>query len=595
MKSLQNDKILVKKNIEILMRDQTVLRADLYIPDRSSEAFPCLIQRTPYDKSQVYKKSFPPMMAASKGFAVLVQDTRGRFESDGEFKPYQDDAKDGFDTIEWAAQQPWCNGKVGMYGGSYVGATQLLAATEKPPHLVTIFPTISSSLRFDGWAYSGGAFKLINLLGWTLVMIQHTAKRKGIQLPDSLLNVFKGLDELHHISFSSDSDPEDVFKKTDEVQKIMDQVLRTLPLEDIPIPTELGQYFFERIQHWKDDEYWKQLDITKYYNEISIPMIHLGGWYDMFDRHTIENFKGFSGGSAYQKLVMGPWSHGMFSKNVGEVDFGPNAEWRVKLADLHQRWFEYWLKDMDHSIEQEAPIQIFVMGENCWRNENEWPLKRTEYVKWYLHSSGNANTMNGNGVLSKTHPIIEPEDSFDYNPINPVPSKGGNILPLGMNPGARDQREIEEREDVLVYTSEPLEVNLEITGPLLVKLWASTDAVETDFTAKLIDVHPDGFAQNIQNGIIRTSFRESNRNPRLIKPHEVYEYEINLSATSNLFKEGHRIRIEISSSNFPHYSRNLNTGSEHHLSHNIKVAHQKIYHDWTRPSHIILPVIPRTK
>lgn len=586
--------IVVEKNVDVPMRDGVRLRGDIYFPETPGvNTFPCLVQRTPYDKNEVHKKPFPPMLAASLGFAVFVQDTRGRFASEGKFEPYQNDADDGYDTIEWVAKQPWCTGKVGMYGGSYVGATQFLAATKKPPHLQAIFPVISSSLHFDGWAYHGGVFKLINLVGWTLVMIQHTAKRENIQLSDTLLEVLKGLEELHQISFSNRSNPKEVFEKTEKVEQSMQLLLRTLPLNDFPIPKKGGAYFFDRLHHNKNDAFWSKTDVSSYYGEVDIPIFHFGGWYDMFERHTVENFLGFSEGNSYQRLVMGPWSHGTYQNQIGEIDFGPDANWGDKLNDLHRKWFEYWLKGIDHGLEEEPPVQIFVMGENRWRYEQEFPLKRTQFQAWYFHSNGSANSLEGDGSLSTQLPQDEPVDTFVYNPASPVPTKGGNLLPLGINAGPRDQREIENRKDVLVYSSVPLAEDIEVTGPLIIKLWASTDVIETDFTAKLVDVHPSGYAQNIQGGVVRTSYRKSHSNPSYIEPNKVYLYEINLGYTSNLFKKGHQIRVEISSSNFPYYARNLNNGEEHHKTSIFNSANQSIYHNRNYPSHIILPIIPR--
>ncbi len=589
---LGNDTV-IKRNVEITMRDQVTLRADLYLPRDERCQYPCLIQRTPYNKEEVYKKLFPPEMAAANGYAVLVQDTRGRFASNGEFDLYHNDVLDGYDTVEWAAKQTWCTGKIGMYGGSYGGITQLLAAVSQPPHLITICPAITNSLRYDGYVYEGGVFRLVSYIGWTLMMIQDTAKKNNIELPGSILDVLEGLDELHHISFSRFSDSKVIFEKTNELQKNMQRVLLTLPLENLPIPKKIAAYFFDWLKLWKDGDYWEKYDITQYYKRIKIPMLHIGGWYDLFTKHTLENFQGFSNNVAYQRLVMGPWSHGMYSQKVGELDFGNEAEYRDKLNALHLQWFDYWLKGSAAPIENEPAVQYFVMGENQWRKTTKWPLKETRYIKWYLHSSGKANTLRGNGVLSMEQPSYELPDRFIYNPEKPVPSMGGSILPLGMNPGPRNQKVVEEREDVLVYTSEPLLNDLEITGPLKVILWASTDSVDTDFTAKLVDVHPGGFAQNLQDGIIRTSFRNSYKSPCFIIPNEIYEYEIDLAATSNLFKQGHSIRLEISSSNFPCYSRNLNTGVEHSKGSKMKVANQMVYHNEKHASHVVLPVIPK--
>src|SRR5216683_4458751 len=355
------------------------------------------------------------------------------------------------------------------------------------------------------------------------------------------------------------------------------------------------------LDHPEDDAYWRQLSVRDKAHEINVPIFHVASWYDGFLEGGLHNFSNIrqhgmtSEARAGQRLLVGPWPHlypyDVPTSAVGELDMGPEA--LIRTNDIEQRWFDYWLKGIDTGIKNERPVQIFVMGDNVWREEDEWPLARTKYTPFYLHSGGRANTLNGNGTLSRVPPPSEQRaDSFVYDPDDPVPTIGGSQL--GPNPtGPCDQRPIEARQDVLVYTSEPVREDLEITGPLSVKLFAASTAADTDFTAKLVDVWPNGYAQNLQDGIIRARYRSSSTHPALITANAVYEYTIDLWATSHVIKPGHRIRVEISSSNFPHYDRNLNTGGPLFKEKDFKRATQTVFHDAARPSHIILPLIPR--
>jgi putative CocE/NonD family hydrolase len=295
-----------------------------------------------------------------------------------------------------------------------------------------------------------------------------------------------------------------------------------------------------------------------------------------------------------QKLIMGPWGHlvpyaAPTSNGTGEIDFGPEA--LIELHDMQLRWFDYFLKGVNTGVLDEAPIRLFVMGENRWRDENEWPLARTQYTKVYLHSGGKANSVRGNGQLSFSLPGEEQPDRYTYDPNDPVPTRGGTTLGIAL--GVFDQTKIEERDDVLVYTSEVLTADMEVTGPILLKLFAASSAPDTDFTAKLVDVRPDGYAQNLAEGVMRARFRESLSTPTLITPEQIYEYTIDLWATSHVFKSGHHLRLEVSSSNFPRYDRNPNTGHEFGVDTELRAARQTIFHDNRYPSHLLLPVIPR--
>ncbi len=329
-------------------------------------------------------------------------------------------------------------------------------------------------------------------------------------------------------------------------------------------------------------------------------MYHVTSWYDIFLRGGLTNFCGLrqhamtETARAQQKLLVGPWAHRFpytspSSTDTGDIDFGDNA--RIELHETQLRWFDYWLKGIDTGITEDAPVKLFVMGENVWRNESEWPLARTRYTPYYFHSQGGANSLHGDGQLSSQAPAEEPPDRSVYDPNDPVPTGGGNTLIIPM--GVQDQHPIEARQDVLVYTSEPLAALVEVTGPITVELYAASSAPDTDFTAKLVDVRPDGYAQNLADGIIRARYRLSRSVAALLSPGEVTRFSIDLWATSHVFQPGHRIRVEIASSNFPRFDRNLNTGADQATSTHMQTAEQTVFHDARYPSHILLPIIPR--
>jgi len=572
-------RIVVERDVEAKMRDGTILRADVYRPDVEDE-LPVLLQRTPYGKG--FANPAFALLAAEQGYAVVIQDTRGRWASEGDGYPLVHEMSDGYDSVEWAGHQPWANGKVGMYGGSYVGYTQWTAATTQPPSLKTIIPTITFCDPYDIF-YSRGAFSLGVAASWNLVSTAYMYIHKH------------------------PGDEEERGELLDTLIKLADGMAQgttfeRLPLQDIPLIGREGitTFFYDAMCHPTRDAYWQPLACTP--DRIQVPALHIGGWYDIFCRSTLADFCriGQEGGSESarvdHKVLIGPWLHGPMDGLVGEVDFGVEASSLLVLPDeLQLSWFDYWLKGIDDGIADAAPVRIFVMGENEWRNEYEWPLARTRYTAYYFHSAGAANSLHGDGTISLEKPSDEPVDTFVYDPRNPVPTRGGGLccwLPA-LPPGAYDQREIEARPDVLVYTSPPLDEDLEVTGPIEVHLWAATSAPDTDFAAKLVDVGPCGLARNVQDGIIRARYRASSESAKPIVPGEVYEYVIDLSATSNVFKAGHRLRVEIASSNFPRFDRNPNTGHELGKSTAMRVATQTVLHDAGHPSHILLPVIPR--
>ena len=327
-----------------------------------------------------------------------------------------------------------------------------------------------------------------------------------------------------------------------------------------------------------------------------VPVLNISGWYDDEQVGTPLNFIGVTTKAATpdirsaQRLLIGPWPHAINSSpKLGQLEFGPTAV--IDMNAYWLRWFDHWLKGVDNQLSQEPPVRIFVMGENVWRDEKEWPLARTEWTKYYLHSNGRANTLNGDGTLSTTAPGNEPADNYTSDPAKPVPFiTDPSFAQIG---GPDDYREVEQRPDVLVYTSEPLAADTEICGPLRVHLFAASSARDTDFMAKLIDVWPNGFAQRLNDGMVRARFREGMDKPSLIEPGRGYSYDLDLWNTCQLYKAGHRIRLEISSSAFPKYDRNLNTGDPLGQTTRMQVAQQKIFHDAERASYVILPIIPR--
>ena len=564
------------------MRDGTILFADVYRPDGPGP-FPVLLQRTPYDKNGTLSMPLDPLKATKHGYAVVIQDTRGRYTSGGEFYPFRDDINDGYDTVEWAASQPWSSGKVGMYGSSYNGATQWLAALSRPPHLTAIAPNVTASNFHDGWTYQGGAFELGFNVSWTLNQLT--------------LNNFEKISASKNL-------PQERMQQLIQAADTMDASFRFLPLAEFPhLKDGIASYFYDWLAHPDYDDYWRALCIEENHSSISVPAYNIGGWFDIFLGGTIRNYVGMRQKGATedarrgQKLLIGPWSHtSRGTSSAGTRYFGLAADslfW--DLDGIYFRWFDYWLKGVDNGIVDEPPVRIFVMGDNVWRDELEWPLARAQSVNYYFHSQGKASSLKGNGALDTHPPGDERPDVFLYNPADPVPTRGGPLCcnAYFMSSGVFDQAEIETREDVLVFSTTPLEREVDVTGPITVTLWAATSATDSDFTAKLVDVCEHGCAHNLTDGIIRARYRDSSSAPTLVEPGKAYCYRLDLWATSNVFKRGHRIRVDVSSSNFPRFDRNPNTGRPVSEDANLQPALQAVLHDSQHPSHITLPIMPR--
>jgi uncharacterized protein len=559
--------VTVEHGVAAKMRDGVVLRADIYRP-KTDGKFPVLLERTPYDKRGGVDFGY---RAAALGYVVIIQDVRGRYTSEGEWYPFKHESDDGYDTVEWAAALPYSTGKVGMFGGSYVGATQMLTAIAAPPHLAGIYPVVTASNYHENWTYQGGAFEQWFNESWTSGLAQDTLNRR-------------------------------VAKETNARRWILDLPLTHYPLLDVggdASPHEVAPYFLDWLNHPDYDDYWKQWSIEEHFSKIQVPAYHVGAWYDIFLGGTLRNYLGIKAHGATeaardgQRLLVMIGGHSGGGRKIGEVDFGPQAN--LDLDGLMLRWYDHILKGMDNGIEKEKPVKIFVLGENVWREENQWPPAGAEEARYYLHSGGKANGLEGDGTLSTAIPQFETADRFVYDPENPAPTTGGPLCcdSQHLAPGPRDQRPVEARSDVLVFSTPAFKSDFEVTGTVSVELYASSSAVDTDFTGKLVDVWPNGFAQNLTEGILRARFRNSREKPEFLNPGEVYKLSLDLWSTSNVFKAGHRLRLEISSSNFPRFDRNLNTGEDAgHSTHFVK-ATNAIFHDHEHPSVLVLSVVPR--
>jgi putative CocE/NonD family hydrolase len=545
----------VDRGVDVPMRDGVTLRADVYRPQRAGPV-PAIVLRTPYDRRfpLTPHAALDPERVVEAGLALVVQDVRGVHESDGDFKPFFHESADGYDTVEWTAAQPWCDGAVGMAGRSYCGATQWLAAAERPPALRAIAPVVIGSNFFHGWVYQGGAFQLGFNLFWVHMM-------SGRKRRDSLSMQFEHL-----------------------------------PLKEPPLLDEevAGEFYRDWLSHSTDDAYWQQLAINRRYERTQVPAFIVGGWYDVFLGGTLENFAGLRarGGSEVARtgtrLLIGPWAHGSAYGTYPDQSFAQFEG--VDKIDVEAEQLRFFAAHLAGGAPPEAPpVRLFVMGANRWRDEDGWPLARARDTNFYLRAGGG---------LSAEPPGEEQPDGYVYDPADPAPTRGGQTsLPgkfLQTNSGPLDQSELEQREDVLVYSSEPLDAPLEVTGPLTAVLWAATSAADTDFVVKLCDVTPEGYARILAEGVIRTRFREGYEQPRPITPGEVLDYRVDLMATSNTFLAGHRIRVIVTSSSFPRFDRNTNTGRRlgDDRPEDIVTARQTIFHDGARPSHIVLPVVP---
>jgi putative CocE/NonD family hydrolase len=557
--------VVVESGVRVKMRDGVSLVADVYRP-KGEGKYPVLLERTPYDRKDESSMAYE---LSGHGYVVVLQDTRGRYESGGEFYPFRDESRDGFDTVEWAAKLDHADGKVGMFGGSYVGATQMLAAMARPPHLVSIFPYLTGSDYYEGWTYQSGVLMQWFTSSWTSILTVDTLRRRA----------------------------EENLRPKEWVATLP---VENYPLLTLPDPVSLAPYFRDWMEHERSDAYWQRWRISDHYREMNVKGLHAAGWHDLFLKGSVKNYAGLHTEArdpdvrAGQRLLIGPWAHTPTSAagKVGDVVFGRNAV--LDLTGTALKWFDYTLKGLQNDYAAAAPVRIFIMGENVWRDEHEFPLARTRYTKYYLHSVRRANGPTSDGVLSPTAPGSERPDQFEYDPKNPVPTIGGRLCcGVAVPPGPFDQRPNESRPDVLMFSTAPLEKDLEVTGFISLDVYASTSAIDTDFTALLADVDESGYARFLTDGVVRARYRDGTERAEEVVPGKVYKYTIDLWATSNLFKKGHRLRLYISSSNFPRFNRNLNTGESMLGASRMVDARQTVYHDGKYSSALILPVIPR--
>jgi putative CocE/NonD family hydrolase len=557
--------VTMQRNVPCRMRDGVTLYADVYRPVGEG-AFPVILMRLPYDKTQAENITYShPSWYAQHGYMVVVQDVRGYWASEGEFTPFLNEAEDGYDTIEWAARLPGANGRVGMYGFSYAGATQLLPATLRPPSLVTVCPALTASQYYEGWTYNQGALALAFAMSWAVNLAEMEARRaKDDEAMASLRTAYANSQGWNWY----------------------------LPLTEFPPLTgKYGSYFFDWLAHPTYDDYWRRWSIDEDYSRLTIPALHIAGWYDIFLSGSVKNFVGMrtAAGSdaarAGQKLIVGPWTHMPWAPaSVTDEGCGPGV-----VDDIQLRWFDQFLKGEETGV-LDAPVSLFVMGAEEWRDYPDWPPPGSEPVRWFFHSRGRANSRFGDGTLSLDAPGEEPPDLFTADPMAPTASIGGHSCCLNFVApmGPADQRPAEEFNSVLVYTSEPLVEPMELIGDVTVTLYAATSVRDTDWTARLCEVYPDGRSINLQEGIVRARYRDGLSQPSLLEPDRVYCYDIPLGPIGGRLPAGNRLRVTIASSDFPQWDRNLNTGGTlfQEPASAAVVATQTVLHNAQYASHL---------
>lgn len=538
-------------NVRIPMRDGVQLSANIFRPVADTKV-PAILVRTPYGKGSDISDHYRTFV--EHGYAVVVQDVRGRHESEGTFKPLEQEPADGDDTLTWIGSQPWCNGKIGMMGGSYLGIVQWKVAVLNNKYLKAIFPVVSGYDDYRDRFYStGGAIKLGNRLGWM---------SENLRVAD------------YRPEFS---------------KFVLHLPIRT---SDVAATGQVSDMYQQALRHPAYDSYWRSISTREQISKIKVPVFSVGGWYDNFVQSDLEAYAALSKSSGVHRTLIGPWPHSMSIRFTG-VDFGKSSDAPIRTLQL--QWFDQWLKGKDTPLLSKPPVRIFTMGTNEWHEERAWPPEGVRSTAMYFDSRGHANTLEGDGLLNVLMPRRISADTFTYDPRDPVPTRGGAVCcnPKMFPWGPMDQRPVERRKDVLVYTSKPLHRELEVTGPVQVVLFASTTAKDTDFTAKLVDVFPDGLSRNLTDGILRVRYRKSLEREELATPGEVMRLVIDAGVTSNVFLKGHRIRVEVSSSNFPRFDRNPNTGAAIGTDVRLIPATQTVYHGKDRASYLLLPVVER--
>ena len=566
--------VIEERDHDAPMRDSVKLKIDIFRP-KAEGRFPAVLQQTPYNKNgqAARAKKF-----AARGYVVINSDSRGRFDSGGDWDPFSAKHKtDGYDLVQWIAEQPWCNGNVGTYGLSYMGWTQWWTASQAPPALKAIVPEVAPPDHFYNCPYQNGVF-VCWMMDWAGMMSARQPHRAGPgPYGGFAVNREEAYGELPYIDFD----------------KTRNYLPNTWWPKWIKQNTARGEY-------WQGIAYQTPAS----YAQVKVPSLAISGWFDANFPGTPMNYLGMKqhGGSAaarHPRIVIGPWQHIINSQRVAAgVDFGERAiiDWDGYVV----RWFDYHLKGIDNGVLKDPPVHVFVMGRNKWRTAKDWPLPQTRFTNYYLHSGGRANSSSGDGTLITKPPRTEPPDRYVYDSKNPTPSAA---FANGHIDGPRDIAKSAKRNDVLVYNTPELTEDVEIVGPITAKLFAATSARDTDWMIRMSDVHPDGRALFLAEGIMRARYRDPKRNgafnPRdlsTIEPNQSYDYTIEFwRPTGNVFARGHRIRIEISSSYYPYYLRNPNADEDNiGLATKFQTAKQTIFHDTERPSHVVLPVIPAT-
>ena len=549
-------KVQLEFDVRVPMRDGVALSTDIYRPAGPGR-FPVILVRTPYDNGTAGNRRTGKQWAAL-GYVYAIQDVRGRGDSEGTFYPLVTEAKDGADAIEWLARQPWSNGRVGTTGGSYLGWTQVYAAIENPPALKAMVPIVTPTDPDRNFPMQFGAFSP-TVVSWFAFI-------SGKTLQD--------ISELD-----------------------LNAAYATLPLR------EADQVLGWHSKPWRDyfdhpaqDDYWRAQHYQERLLQSTVPMLHVSGWYDDVLVGTLENFTALTSTrvsaatKAGQRMIIGPWGHGVNqSTRMGEVDFGPTA--LIDLTGIQRRWFDRWLKGESNGVEAEAPVKIFVMGRNVWREEREWPLARTRYLKFYLRSGGRANTLFGDGRLDTLPPDREPADRYRYDPAHPTPFiTEPSFSQVG---GPDDYRGVERRDDILVYTGDAVVQPTEVCGPLTVNLVAASSARDTDWATKVLAVRPDGFAMRLNDGLVRARFAKDRSREQFLTPGQPETYQIDNWATCFVLEPGWRLRLEVASAAFPKFDRNLNTGGRIGYEAAGVAADQTVFHERNRESYLVVPVIPR--
>jgi putative CocE/NonD family hydrolase len=579
---------VVEVDVPVPMRDGVALATNVWRPEGSGP-FPVLLVRTPYGKDDAGtfgNPKLPDVFAlVEAGYAVVAQDVRGTSRSPGTFVPHAHEGSDGVDTLQWLAEQSWCDGAVGMWGGSYMGFTQWQAAVRGAPALRAIAPVMSSADPYGApWYSPGGALSQDAVLSWGTLSALRNLRRDladGQGNPSDVAVLLAGLADPRLLH-----DP--------------------LPVAERAAVTRYLPWVGEVLDHPERDAFWQRVAAIDHCDGITVPALHVGGWYDVFIGETVRSYAMMRrhGGSAEardgQRLLVGPWSHadGTDLGTFPDRSFGLDGS--IKAADVtaaHLRFFDRWVRGRTDIPDDTHPVRIFVMGVDQWRDEVDWPLPDTRYTDFFLAGGGRANTAAGDGILTRDAARVEAADTFLYDPRRPVPSVGGTVLAAvpGAYPGPADQAAIETREDVLCFTTAVLERPVEVTGHVTLVLHVSSSAQDTDFTGKLVDVHPDEKAILVCEGVQRARYRRSLTEPEPLEPGTVYELTIDLCVTSNVFLPGHRIRLEVSSSNFPRYDRNANTGGTIATDgeDDLVVAVNRVHHGPAHPSRLVLPLIER--